>query len=207
MLRTLGVTRSDFGLRRAAAGRTTAARPHRDPAAAGLARSGAAGHSRAPLARPRQVSRVLRAEEGLPRRARAARHPAAGLGSGRRRRRVRAAQGGRGARRRAHRRADRSESGLRRPPPAGARVLGVRLAARRRRPDARARRSALRGPLPVRPVAGGDPREEPAGPIDSGPHLRGGAARGGGRPAGLGKPPAARRARRPARTSRSSTSS
>ena len=46
-----------------------------------------------------------------------------------------------------------------------------------------ARRPALRGPLPVRPVAGGDPREEPADRDRRRAHLRRGAARGGvGRP-------------------------
>ena len=154
MLRTLGGTRTDCGLTRAAD------RRHRDRAPARPAPRldpGRAGHPRAALARPRRrSSRCCAREEGLTRRARAARHPAAGVGSGRRRRVFALRKVAEERVGELDRRADRSEPGLRRPPAPGARVLGLRLAARRRRPAARPRRPALRGPLPVRRVAGRD---------------------------------------------------
>ena len=93
---------------------------------------------------------------------RPARDSAAGVGSGRRARDVRAAEGGGGAGRPAGRRLDRSQPGLRRPPPPGARVLGVRVAARGGRPRARPRRPPVRRPLPVGAIARRHRREESA---------------------------------------------
>ncbi len=88
------------------------------------------------------------------------------------------------------------EPGLRRPAASGARVLGVRLAARRQRSHVRSRRSAVRRQVPVGPVAGGDRREEPARPDRQRADLRRRSPGGRRGPRRLGEPAAAGRLRR-----------
>ena len=78
---------------------------------------------------------------------------------------------------------------------AGARVLGVRVAARGRRRAARPRGPALRGAIPVRTIAGLHPREEPANPHRQGARLRRRAPGGRGRTPRLGEPSSARHRR------------
>ena len=117
------------------------------------------------------------------------------MGYGRGGRYLRAAQDCRGARGRARRRAHRSEPGLRGPPPARARVFGLRVAARRGRHAARPRRSPLRGAVPVRTFPRRDRRQEPDRPHRSRSHPGHRRTRGDGRAHGVGEPAATRRAR------------
>ena len=148
------------------------------------------------LARPRARHRGAVARGRAAAGARAARDSAARLGCGRRARDVRAAEGRRGARRRSSstRCIDPNQDfAVRR---RLARVFSVCVSQRAADgADARPRRPPLRRPLPVRPLARRDRREEPARPDRPRADLRGRAARGRGRPSGLGKPPAARRLR------------
>ena len=126
--------------------------------------------------------------------ARAARDPVARLGRGSRTRDVCAAEGRRRACRRVRRRADRSQSGLRRPAPSRARVLGLRVAARRR--TARCSASTTCGSR-----CGFQCGPSLAAIVDKNPRSRSTASRFSRsfsrevacRPAGLGRPSAARR--------------
>ena len=84
------------------------------------------------------------------------------------------------------------EPGLRRPAPSGARVLGLRVAARRRRSDARPRRSAVRRPVPVGAVAGARSSRRTRASRSTATRIFAVVLREvDGRPAGMGEPAAA----------------